>query len=74
MSQRREVGAQPGGRHLKQVDGLGNVAQPLWAQLDEVNPAEQTCGRTIEQDLAAVPARHHPRGAVEHRAEVVTAA
>jgi len=32
-----------------------------------------SCG-VIEQDLTAVPGSHHPRGTVQHRAEIVPVA
>jgi hypothetical protein len=47
------------------------IPQPPRPQIHQVNPADQTRGWLGQQDLTAVPGGHHPRGAVEHRAEVV---
>ncbi len=64
----------PSARDLKHVDRLGDIAQPPRSQVDQVDSGEELRRRAVEQDLAAVAGRHHPRGAVEHRAEVVVAA
>ncbi len=46
----------------------GDVAQPSVSQGFEVGTAvRRSSGQTVEQDLTAVPGRHDPGGAVEHR-------
>ena len=40
-------------------------------RFDQIDTAEQTRRRVGHQDLTAVAGGHHPRGAIQHRAEVV---
>ena len=56
----------PGCPDLEQLDRSGDIAQPPRSQVDEVDTGEQSRGRAVDQDLAAVACRHHPGGAVEH--------
>ena len=57
--------------HLKECDGDGYIAQTPWSEMHEVDAVEETRRRVGHQDLTAVSGRHHPRGQVQHRAEVV---
>ena len=41
---------------------------------NQVDATDQSRGGAVEQDLAAMAGRHHSRGAIEHRAEVVVSA
>ena len=48
-------------------------AEPPTAQIDESELSNQGRGEPVQQDLAAVTARHHPRRTIEHCAVVVGA-
>src|SRR5262249_609365 len=65
--------AQSGAAYLKQLDWVGNVAQPPRPQRHQFDATEQSRCGAVEQNLAAMACCHHPRGAVEHHAEVVAA-
>ena len=74
--QRREFACAARQRmNLKYFDSASTISrsrrEPRGSTCDA---AEQCRGGAIEQDLAAVPCRHHPRCPVQHRAEVVIAA
>jgi hypothetical protein len=69
--QRRKLRLQPWRADLKQPDRGGQVPQPPRPQIQKVNSTEQARRRLSQQDLAAVPGGHHPRGPVEHGTEVV---
>ncbi len=43
------------------------------SEVDQVDATEQARRCAVEQDLPAVAGGHHPRGAVQHRAEVIRA-
>ena len=45
--------------------------RPARTQIDKIHPAELTRRRLGHQDLTAVIGGHHPRGAIEHRTEIV---
>jgi hypothetical protein len=68
---RRELDAQAGRPQLKHRDRVRHIPQPSRPQIEQINSAEQNRRRVGHQDLATVPGSHHPRGAVEHGAEVV---
>ena len=72
--ERRELDAQAGSSDLKQLHWSWDVTESARPQRGQVRAAEQACGGAVEHDLAAVARGHHPRGAVENRAEVVPAA
>ena len=64
----------PGARTWNTPTGTRHIPQPSRPQIDQVNSAEQHRRRVGHQDLTAMPGGHHPRRAVEHRAEVVPVA
>ena len=66
--------ARPGARTWNTPTGVGTSRNRRGPRSTQINPAEQTRCRVGHQDLTAVSGGHHPRGAVEHRAEVVPVA
>ena len=70
-AQRRKFTPQPGSANLKNANRGRQIPQPPPSQIQQINSAEQTRGRLGQQDLAAVAGRHHPRGPIQHRTEVV---
>jgi hypothetical protein len=67
----RELRSQPLGAHLEDLYWLGDAPHLMGAQVSQLDPAHQPRRRGRDEDLAAMPGRHHPGGAVERRAEVV---
>ena len=65
---------QPVGAHLVQVLDTRQVAQPMLAQIDQVDARHHRRRGRRHQDLAAVAGGHHPRRPVQHRTEVVLTA
>ena len=70
-SQRWEISDQAVSANLPDVDGFRDVAKSTRTQCDEVESGQQIRCCAVEQDLPAVPGRHHPCRAVEYCAEVV---
>jgi hypothetical protein len=71
-AQRREVLTQTRRPHLKQSNRARHISEPTWPQIEHVDAVDQRRRRVRGQNLAAMPGRHHPGGAVQHSAEVVT--
>jgi hypothetical protein len=57
---------------LKHPNRHRHIPQSPPSQIQKINSAEQTRRRVSDKDLATMPCGHHPCGAVEHGAEVVT--
>ena len=70
-TQRGKLRTQALGADLEHPHRVGDVPQPPWPQLDQVDPAQQTGGLAVQKDLTAMPGGHHPGRPVEHRTEVV---
>jgi hypothetical protein len=59
---------------LKHPNRYRYIPQPSRPQIQQINPAQQSGCRVGDQYLTTVPGGHHPCGAIEHRAEIVTVA